>query len=207
MDMNDRPGKNSIKPSNRRGFTIIELFVSMVALLILMAIVYYLFGYHAVQGLNVEGQIDQQQDARMALQLISRDLRSAHSYEFDGSTLKIYVFKGKPTVSFAGKGSNATVETVEYSHDKATGKLMFRAGKTGSESKPKEIASNVSQFKVFTKEDYVAINFEAEVDVKFERETYTKVKTTLLTKVFPRFIYQAKKFKGFFSLVDEYEDY
>ena len=95
MDMNELTGKNSIKLSSRRGFTIIELFVSMVALLILMAIVYYLFGYHAVQGLNVEGQIDQQQDARMALQLISRDLRSAHSYEFDGSTLKIYVFKNK----------------------------------------------------------------------------------------------------------------
>lgn len=200
----ERMAKKSIRPS--KGFTIIELFISMIALLILMAIVYYLFGSHASRGIGVESQIDQQQDARLAMQLISRDLRSAHSYEFDGATLKINVFRGKPTVSFAGKGSNATVETVEYSCD-SSGVLLLRTGKVGQGSKPKELARNVSSFQVFTQEDYVAIKFEAEIDVMFERETYSKVKTTLLTKVFPRFIYQAKKYDGFFSLVDEYEDF
>ena len=39
------------------------------------------------------------------LAVVSRDLRSAHRYAFDGTTLKIDVFRGKPTVSFAGQGA------------------------------------------------------------------------------------------------------
>ncbi|HOD40915.1 MAG TPA: hypothetical protein PKW98_10510 [Candidatus Wallbacteria bacterium] len=187
---------------NARGFTIIEMFISMIALIILMAVVYYLFGYHAGQGLVVEDQIDQQQDARMALQRISRDLRSAHRYEFADSKLTIWSFRGKPTVNFTGKGNNASVEAIEYYLD--GDKLMYNNITT---SQKKELARNVAGFKVFTQEDYVAVKFEAEVEVMFERQTFSKVNTTLFTKVFPRFIYQAKRYNGFFSLVDEYADY
>ncbi len=203
----DKTGiKNKIRGiknmKKNKGFTMIEMLISMVALLVLMAIVYYLFGHHAGQGLLVDDQIGQQHDARMALQLISRDLRSAHKYEFAGSKLKIYAFRGKPTVSFDGKGANAAVEIIEYYLDKDE---LYYNNLTSSNKK--KIAKNVTSFNVFSEDDYVAVKFEAEVEVMFERQSYSKVNTMLLTKVFPRFIYQAKKYDGYFSLVDQYGDY
>lgn len=193
----------------KKGFTLVEMFISMIALLILMAIVYFLFGSHASRGVSIESQIDIQQDARTALQLISRDLRGAHSYEFDGKTLKINVFCGKPLVSFAGKGSNAVTNTVEYTREN-NGVLLYKSGKIGN-TPPKELAKNISSFQVFTcnenQTEYVAVKLEAEIDVMFDREVYNKVKTTLFTKVVPRYISLAKKYDGFFSLVDDYEDY
>jgi prepilin-type N-terminal cleavage/methylation domain-containing protein len=190
------------KNKSGRGFTMIEMIISMVALLILMAIVYYLFSHHAGQGLVVEDQIGQQHDARMALQLISRDLRSAHHYEFAGSKLNIHVFRGKPTVSFDGNGNNAAFEKVEYFLE--GGELFYNNITTSARRK---IAKNVTSFNVFSEDDYVAVKFEAEVEVMFERQTYSKVNTMLFTKVFPRFVYQAKKYDGFFSLVDKHGDY
>ncbi len=185
-----------------RGFTMIEMIISMVALLVLMAIVYYLFGHHAGQGLVVDDQIGQQHDARMALQLISRDLRSAHRYEFSGSKLVIHVFRGKPTVSFDGNGNNAAFEKVEYFLE---GSGLFYNNITTSFKRL--IAKNVTSFNVFSEDDYVAVKFEAEVEVMFERQSYSKVNTMLFTKVFPRFVFQSKKYAGFFSLVDDDGDY
>ncbi len=190
------------KNKSSRGFTMIEMIISMVALLVLMAIVYYLFEHHAGRGLVVDDQIGQQHDARMALQLISRDLRSAHQYQFEGSKLTIHAFRGKPTVSFEGHGNNAAFEKIEYFLE---GRELFYNNLTTSSKRL--IAKNVASFNVFSEDDYVAVKFEAEVEVMFERQSYSKVNTMLFTKVFPRFVYQAKKYAGFFSLVDKDGDY
>jgi len=188
---------------NKKGFTLIEMIISTVALIIMMATVYYLFGTQVPRGMVDETRIEQQKDARMAVQRISKDLRGAHSVEYKDSKLTMKCFRGKPTVGFPNAGLGAAnTETIEYYID--GGKLCC-ANKTTS--KKEIIAENVKDFKIFIKPEYVAVKLEAEVEVMVDRQRYDKVNTTLLTKVYPRYLFQSARYKGFFSWVDDNMDY
>lgn len=188
---------------NKKGFTLIEMIISTVALLMMMATVYYLFGTQVPRGIIDETRIDQQQDARMALQRINKDLRGAHTIDYKNSKLTINCFRGKPTVGFPNAGPGAAnTETIEYFVD---GGKLYYSNKTTS--KKEVIAENVKEFKIFIKPEYVAVKIEAEVEVMIERQKYDKVNTTLLTKVYPRYKFQSARYPGFFSWVDEHGDY
>ncbi len=188
---------------NKKGFTLIEMIISTVALIIMMATVYYLFGTQVPRIMTDDINIDQQQDARMALQRISKDLRGAHSVEYKDSKLTIKYFRGKPTVGFPNTGLGAAnTESVEYYLD---GDKLSYSNKTTS--KKEVIAKNVKDLKIFIKPEYVAVKIEAEVEVIVERQKYDKVNTTLLTKVYPRYLFQSARYKGFFSWVDDNMDY
>jgi len=180
----------------------LELMISTVALIIMMIVVYYLFGSQVPEGLKTDTQVEQQHDARMAIQLMSRDLRSAQAVEFGASKLAIRSFIGKPNIGLNAGNTAASTQNIEYYLD---GSSLYYNNKTTSNKK--EIAKNITTFKVFMQEDYVAIKLEAEIEVMFERQTFSKVNTVLFTKVFPRHLYQAKKYPGFFSFIDNNNDF
>lgn len=188
---------------SKKGLTMLELFISLVALALMMGVVYYLFGYFGSDIPIMEKSLDMQKDARMAIQLITRDLRGAHRVTYDNSRLTITAFRGKPTVAFPNGGlSAANTETISYYVDAE--KLMYE-NKTAS--RKEVMAEKVKDFKVILKNDYVAVKLEAEAEAMFDRQVVGKSNVTLFTKVFPRYMSQAKKYKGYFSWVDEDGDY
>lgn len=182
-----------------KGFTMIELFISIIAIILMMGIVTFLFRTYTETGFKDEEKIELQKDARLAIQRISKDLRRAHEAAYASSRLTIACFRGKPTLGFPNLGSKAAAtETVAYFLD--GNKLMYENSST---QKKELIAENVKQFNVFIYDDYIALKLEAEADVILERQKYDKVSSTIMTKVYPRYLAQSKKYKGYFSSVDE----
>ncbi|MEZ7890562.1 MAG: type II secretion system protein [Candidatus Wallbacteria bacterium] len=182
-----------------KGFTIIEIFFSVIAIVLIMGIMMQLFGNYSGKGRVIEEKVELQKDARVALQRITKDIRRAHSIEYKSSKLSLQCFRGKPTI---GAASGANTEKVEYYLD--GGKLIYESV---TANKKEQIADNVKDFKIFEKKDYIGVKIEAEVEIYVEKQKYDKASTFLLSKVYPYYRMQSQRYKGYFSAVDEDKEY
>lgn len=185
----------------RRGFTIIELAVSAVAMLLLLGVLYNLIQRNLYPAISTDDRIGTQKDARMAVAWLTQDIRRAHQLSIDTGKLSMNCFTGKPRTGYPNAGLEAAqVEAIEYYRD---GDTLVRENKT---TNFKQVVGNdVTDFRPVMAEKgrVVGLIIEAEVEVFIERKSYEKVKTVLYTKVFPRYPAERALYPGYFCSVDE----
>lgn len=183
----------------RHGFTIIELAVSAVATIVLIGVVHNLFTTNVGGGAIIESEIDLTSDARMAIHRMTLDVKRSHQVKVDGGKLALTCFTGKPLIGFPNNGTAAAqVEAVEYYLEKSD---LVRNNLTTHEKKV--IAKNVQSFKPILGKNVVGLTLQAEVEVYVERQKYDKVEITLYEKVYPVYLAERSKYKGYFCSVDE----
>ncbi len=183
------------------GYTLIELSVTAIAILLLVGVVYNLFTTHVYEGIETEVAQDLSSDARLAMHVIAIDVKRAQRVKIDGSKLTLHCFKGKPMIGFPNAGLEAAqVDQIEYYLDKD--ELVQHNVTTHAR---KVVAKNVNSFKAVAGKEggVVGIALEAECEVVIERQKFSKVKIALYEKIHPLHLSERAKYKGYFCSVDE----
>ncbi len=190
-----------MKTINKRGFTIIELAVSAIAILLLLGVVFKLIQRNLYPGFVTDSKIDTQQDARMAIAFLTNDIRRSHQLKIESGKMTLKCFTGKPRIGYPNAGLEAAqVEIIEYYR---AGKELYRDNKTTNVKKL--VGKNVTDFRPTKSKDgsVVGLIIEAELEVLIERQVFDKVKTVIYTKVYPRHLAEKNLYKGYFCSVDE----
>lgn len=148
---------------NERGFTLAELLVSVAVIGIVMAGVFVLQQQGQVAYLWGSARVEAQQSARLALDLMSRELRSAISVTDVGSTCNT----GISAITF----TDASSKTVVYDLTGSSPSYVLRRTYDGSAS---DLIGGVVSFTVtcYTSDGYTATATLANVrSVKIEVQT------------------------------------
>jgi type II secretory pathway component PulJ len=185
----------------KKGYTLIELAVSIIAILLLFGTGWSMFVKNIGSGNIVSGDLDTQADARLALSWMTTDIRRAHQLKIEDSKMTLNCFTGKPNIGYPNAGLDAAqVEIIEYFRKENE---LHRFNKTTNEDVV--VSKNVTDFRPTQAKSgkVVALILEAELEVMIERNVYDRVKTVVYTKVYPRHIAEREKYKGYFCSVDE----
>jgi prepilin-type N-terminal cleavage/methylation domain-containing protein len=129
-----------------RGFTLIELMMSMSILMIALASITGTFMVFAKSSVSVGKYVDMSNESRMALEIFSRDIRSAEA-------LQVMSAKSADGVVYTELGMTLTFPSyhgdreVEYRYDAGSGVLFRTETYDGTESED-ELLNGVRVFKI-----------------------------------------------------------
>ncbi|PKK89598.1 MAG: hypothetical protein CVV64_13610 [Candidatus Wallbacteria bacterium HGW-Wallbacteria-1] len=118
-----------------RGYSLVEILMAMVVLILLSAMIFQVFKGQSGSYRLSSGSQQMQESVRRLVMYLETDIKSAHTFQrLEDQALEISVFSGPPVLTnLADPATTANTTTVTYTYDQTTRKVTRTSGQRKQE--------------------------------------------------------------------------